>query len=222
MVFHSITRFLRGCSSNQNAINNNDVDNVIIPEIINTDPAAGYCEPLPSPEGNIINIGVHQANTLHDVINNAPSGSVLLLEDGEYFLNGNQLWIDTPEITIRSASGNPESVILNGNYASTEIITLAASNITIAELTLKKASTHPIHVIPSSAGNTSGSFIYRVIIEDPREQAIKINPVNGKYADNGIIACSRLTLTDAGRRQVSPAITDVIQAVLMHMMPETG
>jgi len=195
--------FSAGCSIDEKITNNN----VGIDGDSETHVIGRSCEPLPSPDGNIINVSPRQARTLHNIVSNAPSGSVILMEDGEYILNGHQLRIDTPGITIRSASGNPHSVIINGNYRSKEIITLAASNITIAELTLKKAYTHPIHVIPSDVGDTSGSFIYRVHIEDPREQAIKINSVKGRYADNGVIACSRLTLTDAGRTQVSPAIT---------------
>jgi hypothetical protein len=193
-----------GCSSEGNTTN---ISNGNDPVINGTQSATKYCKPLPTPEGNIIRVSPQQASTLQSIVSNAPQGSVILLEDGEYMLNGDQLWIDTPEIVLRSASGNPKSVIINGNYTTTEIITLAASNITIAELTLKKASTHPIHVIPSNDSDTSGSFIYRVNIEDPAEQAIKINPVNGKYADNGIIACSQITLTDDGRTQVNPAIT---------------
>jgi len=196
--------FFAGCSVTEKITNINNSNSGNDPRIYQT---TRYCEPLPSPGGSVINVSPRQAGALNSIVNNAPSGSVILLADGEYLLNGRQLRITTPGITIRSASGDPRSVILNGNYMSKAIITMAASNTTVAELTLKKAYTHPIHVIPSNIGDTRDSVIYRVHIEDPREQAIKINSVNGRYADNGIIACSRLTLTDAGRAQVSPAIT---------------
>jgi hypothetical protein len=96
-------------------------------------------------------------------------------------------------------------VVIDGNYASTEIITVAASDVTIAEVSITRAYTHPIHVTSSDLGDTTGTLIYRVSIVDPREQSIKINPhAEGFYADGGTVACSSLRLTDEGRPHVNP------------------
>jgi hypothetical protein len=140
---------------------------------------------------------------LVNAVNNAQSGDAILLADGVYTLNGAFLWISAPNVELRSASGNRDAVVLDGDYLGSEILTIAASNVTLADLTIREAYTHPIHVV-SSAIDTTGTLIYNVHIIDPREQGIKINPnVSGTYVDDGVIACSTIELTDAGRPNVA-------------------
>ncbi len=158
------------------------------------------CEPLPPPTGNIVDVDT--TNELVYGIVNANPGDTILVADGTYNLNGAYLWIDTPNLTLRSKSGNAGATILDGNYVTTEIVTIAASNVTIADLTLKRAYTHPIHVVPSSSGGSVNALMYNVHIIDPGEQAIKINQYNNFFADFGEIACSRIELTDAGRAHI--------------------
>jgi hypothetical protein len=165
----------------------------------------GFCEPLEASTGNIINVDTSMVGELQNLINNANSGDVFLFKDGIYNLHGKYLWIKTPNVTLRSKSGNPEAVIIDGNYETTEIITVAASNVTIAEITIQKAYTHPIHVVSTDNGNTENTLIYRVNIIDPREQGIKINTNSNQYfADNGEIACSTIKMTDEGRPHINP------------------
>jgi hypothetical protein len=96
-------------------------------------------------------------------------------------------------------------VILDGEYTTTEVITVAASDVTIADLTIRRAYTHPIHVVSTDSGDTLNTLIYNVHLVDPREQAIKINPnAAGHFPDDGEIACSLIELTDEGRPQVNP------------------
>jgi hypothetical protein len=60
-------------------------------------------------------------------------------------------------------------------------------------------------VVSTDAGDTLNALIYDVHIVDPRQQAIKINPGPPTYfVDNGVVACSRLELTDAGRPNIDP------------------
>jgi hypothetical protein len=73
-----------------------------------------------------------------------------------------------------------------------------ASDVTIAEVTVQRAFHHPIHVYPVGPTIT-GTVIHRVRVIDPGEQAIKINPNGGQFADRGEIRCSEVMLTDAGR-----------------------
>jgi len=168
--------------------------------------AASVCAPLPVPTGNVITVGVDQVNDLSTIVSNARAGDTILLEDGHYQLNGAYLWFASNNVTLRSKSGNADAVILDGAYVSTELITVAASDVTIAEISLIKAYTHAIHVTSSDAGDTLNTRIYRVNIVDPRQQAIKINPHNsaGFYPDNGVISCSTMQLTDKGRPHVDP------------------
>jgi hypothetical protein len=161
------------------------------------DPQA--CAPLPPPSGTIVNVST--VSQLENAVNSATSGTTILIANGTYNLDGVYLRIDVPNVTLRSASGNREAVILDGNYQTTEIIQVVASNVTIADLTLREAYYHPIHVMSSGdAADTLNTLIYNVHIIDPGEQAIKINPATaGYYTDNGMIACSHIELTDAGR-----------------------
>jgi hypothetical protein len=108
-----------------------------------------------------------------------------------------------PGVTLRSASGDRESVILDGNYLTTEIIQIVASGVTVADLTLREAYYHPIHVMSSEDLDTTDTLLYNLHIIDPGEQAIKINPVDIEhFTDDGMIACSHIELTDAGRPNI--------------------
>ena len=162
-----------------------------------------FCDPLPVPGGNIVTASTSDVHNLDQIVSSLNTGDTLLLEDGTYLLNGTALRFSTPGVTLRSASGNPDSVILDGGYITNEIITVAASDVTIAEITIKRAYTHPIHIVSSNSSDTLNTLVYRVTIIDAREQAIKINPgFNSNYADSGEIACSSLKLTAEGRPQV--------------------
>jgi len=166
--------------------------------------ASDTCLPLSAPSGNIVNVST--VNALVDAINSANPGDTILVADGNYALNGAYLQMDTSNVTVRSASGNREAVILDGNYQTTEIFQIVASNVTIADMTLREAYDHPIHVSSTSTSHTLNTLIYNVHIIDPGQQAIKINPSNsgldGYFTDDGVIACSHIELTDAGRSHI--------------------
>lgn len=164
------------------------------------------CAPLPAPDpgSNIIDVSPADVGNLSGIVSSATTGDTIRFASGTYDLNGAYLWVSAPGVTLRSASGNRDDVVLNGNYQSTEIITIAASNVTVADLTIREAYTHPIHVVTNNA-DTLNTLIYNVHIIDPREQAIKVNPnQDGVYVDDGEVACSHIELTDAGRPHVQP------------------
>jgi hypothetical protein len=164
----------------------------------------GACPALGSPAGTTVTVGT--AEQIYDAVNTVSPGTTILVMDGTYNLgsSGLYLWIDTPGLTLRSASGDREAVILDDDYSGSEIITVAASTVTIADLTIKRAGTHPIHVVSTDDGDTLNTLIYDVHIIDPGQQAIKINPNAAKthFTDNGTVACSTIELTDAGRAKV--------------------
>ena len=140
------------------------------------------CEPLPPPSGNTIE--VDNTSELVDAVNTANPGDTILLADGTYNLNGAYLWIDTPDLTIRSKSGNREAVILDGNYVTTEIINVAASNATIADVTIKRAYYHPIHISPSTNSDITNTLVYSVHIIDPGQQAINTTRIHSGRCEN--------------------------------------
>jgi len=172
------------------------------PAAVEIDP--GRCGPLPAPIGDIVNIDT--VGELQNAVNTANPGDTILVADGTYNLDGVYLRIDTPNVTIRSAGGDRETVILDGNYITTEIFQIVASDVTIADLTLREAYDHPIHVSSTESAHTLNTLIYNVHIIDPGQQAIKINSAAegslGYYTDNGIIACSHIELTDTGRPHI--------------------
>ncbi len=159
------------------------------------------CEPLAPPGGNIVH--VDNVATLQSAVDNALPGDSIVIADGVYNLDGVYLRIDTTNVTLRSASGNRHAVVLDGNYITGEIIQIVASDVTIADITLREAYYHPIHVMSTDNSDTRNTLIYNVEITDPGEQAIKINPVSGGfYPDEGSIACSHIELTDVGRSHI--------------------
>lgn len=162
------------------------------------------CPALAPSTGNTIDVTTADVAELQSIVAGASEGDAILLADGTYDLNGGYIWIDTPGIALRSASGNREAVIIDGGYQSTEIITVAASEVTIADLTIARAQTHPIHVVSTDSGDTLNTLIYNVHIIDPGQQAIKINPHDAaiNFADWGEVACSRIELTDEGRPHI--------------------
>jgi hypothetical protein len=174
--------------------------------------ASAYCPPLDPPSGNVVNVA--NVTQLQNAVNTSPSGTTILVADGTYDLHGIALWFNNPNVTLRSASGDREAVVISGNYETTEIITIAASNVTIADLTLQRADTHPIHVVSTASADTTGTLIYNVHIVDPTEQAIKINPDENRthFPDDGVVACSHIELTDAGRPHVRGCYTGGVDA----------
>lgn len=166
--------------------------------------AEGQCQALASPTGPTVTVGTELE--LRDAVNTVATGTTILIADGTYNLGGSgiYLWIDTPGLTLRSASGNRQSVVFDDNYSGSETITIAASDVTIADMTIKRSRTHPIHVVSTDSGDTLNTLIYNVHIIDPGQQAIKINPHAAKthFPDNGEVACSTIELTDAGRLKV--------------------
>ena len=166
--------------------------------------APSGCGPLPAPAGDVIHVDPSGIGSLTSTVASAHSGDTILLADGVYDLHGVYLRLATPGVTLRSASGNREAVILDGNYQTAEIVQIAASDVTIADLTLRRALHHPIHVVPSEQADTLRTVIYNVHVIDPGQQAIKINQnaQMTRFVDDGLIACSHIELTDAGRPRV--------------------
>jgi hypothetical protein len=164
------------------------------------DRVADVCPPFPPPTGTIVDVST--VAELQSAVDHAVPYTTIRIADGLYDLNGVFLLLDVPHVTLRSKSGNREAVVLDGNYVTTEIVQVVASDVTIADLTLRKAFYHPIHV-STDGEDTRNTLIYNVHILDPGQQAIKINPApGGHYPDSGEIACSRIELTDAGRTYI--------------------
>jgi hypothetical protein len=150
-------------------------------------------------------IVVNTVAQLVSAVNNTQTGGdrTILIADGTYLLDGNYLRLAVNNITVRSQSGNRENVILDGSYQTTEIFQVVASGATIADLTLKRAYDHPIHVMATNT-DVKNTLISNVHIIDPGQQAIKINPNAGRthFVNNGRITGCLIELTESGRAKV--------------------
>jgi len=156
--------------------------------------SAGNCPPMAPASGNTVIVST--ATELTNAINSATADTTILLNDGTY--NVRDLQLDTSGLTLRSVSGNRDSVILDGEYQGGSILNVRADHVTVADLTIKRSWYHPIHV----GGGGHYAKIYNVKIIDGKEQFIKVNPNAGAHNDYGEVACSHLELTPAGRQYI--------------------
>jgi hypothetical protein len=127
--------------------------------------AVDFCPPLPPPTGDTVTVDT--VESLQGAVNGAVPDQTILVADGIYDLDGAYLRFDVPGVTLRSISGDRQSVVLDGNYVTTEIVQIVASEVTIADLTLREAYYHPIHVTSTAGADTTGTRIYNVHIVDP-------------------------------------------------------
>jgi len=165
--------------------------------------AGTRCAPLPPPAGAITMVAPSDAPNLPSIVSSAASKTTLVLADGTYALPG-QLSFTQPDVTLRSQSNDASKVILDGQYMVDENLNISASNVTIAHVTIKRAVNHPIHVVTGN-GNTIGTRIYGVHIEDGGQQFVKINSSDQvNWVDEGSVECSSFLMTAEGRTHVEP------------------
>jgi hypothetical protein len=127
-------------------------------------PASVDCAPLPAPSGTIVDVTPAQANELATIVQNAAEGTTIRLADGVYKMtvsgeSARRLQFETKGVTMRSASGKRDSVVIDAEYQTNEPIVILASNVTIAHLTVTHAIDHPILklTVRESAGGTTTS-----------------------------------------------------------------
>ncbi|PRQ01263.1 hypothetical protein [Enhygromyxa salina] len=147
------------------------------------------------------------ATTLRAVISGASEGDTILLEDGTYTFpevgNGQYsgIYITTPNITVRSMSGNPDAVILDSAYRShggqSAVITIAAPGVALANLTVTRSIFHLVHFWTDG----DDAIIHNVHLIDGGQQFIKSSSGDG-LIDNVEISCSRFVMTAEGRDNV--------------------
>lgn len=167
------------------------------------------CAPLGPSGGAEVRVSPDEADALVSMVRDAAPGTTFLLEDGTYTFSGadegsRRLQIRAEGVTLRSVADDAEAVILDGEYLTNEILTIQASNVTVAHVTVTRAVDHPIHVFPGDAGDVTGTRLYGLRIIDGGEQFVKINPNGARdaWVDDGAVECSLFRMTDAGRPQV--------------------
>jgi len=175
-------------------------------------PPSQGCAPLEDLPSDAIMVTPGQADELPGIVRDAPAGATIALADGTYTMTGadeasRRIQVTKPGITLRSASADSEAVIIDGEYLTEEMITVNASDVTIAALTLMHAVNHPIHVMGGPTENITNVRLAGLHIIDGGEQFVKVNSSGADpntYADEGILECSVLEMTAEGRPHVEP------------------
>ena len=167
---------------------------------------AGSCARLPAPGGGVVNVSPAQAGELPAIVAGAPAGATIRLADGTYPIG--TITMSRPGVTLRSASGHPGRVVLDGAYGPSALIHPFANDLTVAELTLSRARDHLVHSYPAADGpSLSGLRLYRVRMVDSGEQFLKVNSnaARSAWVDSGTVACSQFVMTAAGRANIERA-----------------
>ena len=139
-----------------------------------------------------------QEAELADLLEAAAPETTFLLASGTYEITG-RLELKAPGVVLRSASGNPEDVVLDASALMNSAVAMLQARTVVAELTIRGATVHQIHVTSEDAGDlVEGTRIYRVHFIDPGQSAVRVN-FNAAAADNGELACSTIEMTQARR-----------------------
>ena len=166
------------------------------------------CSAVPAEGGIVLSPGDDIAATLADA---SPHGTVIL-EAGSYTLSGSLL-LDKDGLTLRSRSGDPSSVILDGLYASPSLVTILASDVTLIGVTLTRSYGPAVIVRGGEQKNTDGTRLYALNILDAGEEALRIEPGSDSWADSGIVGCSELSRSRDGRENASVSCLGGIDAI---------
>jgi hypothetical protein len=170
--------------------------------------ATTSCRPLPAAVGSAIRIGPRDAARLPELVTRAAAGTTILLDPGRYRI-ARTLVLARERVTLRSATGRAGSVVLDGGYAVGDLVAVAASRVTVADLTLTRSSYHLVHVVPpDGARSIAGTRLHGLRLLDAAQQFVKVNPNAARtaFADGGRVECSLFRLTDRGRPRVSTVL----------------
>jgi len=122
----------------------------------------------------------------HDLpamVDAAPPGTTLLLADGLYRPT-RPLVFRQPDVEIRSASGQRDKVIIDGQRGSgkvqrdncvNELLAVQASDVTIADISIRHARDHGIHIAPHAPAHVRNVVMRNIHIYDCGQQLIKAN-----------------------------------------------
>ena len=179
-----------------------------------TVPTTSLCPPLPPASGTIVNVAT--VAELQAAVDNLTSNTTILIADGTYDLTNMLNIRNVNNVTLRSASGNREAVILRGqgmnnsNYGNVPHVAAIydANDVTLADMTLREAYYHLVQV-HGEDGPQRPRF-YNLHLIDAGEQFIKgsTNPAQlpRLYTDDGVVECSLFEYTDRARSYYTNAV----------------
>jgi hypothetical protein len=168
----------------------------------------GACAPLGPASGRVIDVRPEQAGRLPSIVRDAPAGATVRLRAGRYRVRGNALQLARPGVTLRSRSGDPRDVVIDGGYGANELLQVSAGGVTVAELTLTRARDHLVHAFPAEGrGSIERLRLHRVRLVDGGEQFVKANQNVSRTGRvvRSTVECSSFRMTTRGRRNIERA-----------------
>lgn len=148
------------------------------------------------------------------------AGDTLVLDAGTYELGGgdtvSNLLLTAPGVVIRGATGDPADVVLDGLYGTSELLTVRADGVVLADLTIRRAARDAVRVSGDGTADIAGVSLYHVLLEDSLGAQLRVDAERGTFADDGLVACSSVSFSDEARTAAgagcSPAGVDALQA----------
>ena len=126
--------------------------------------------PLPQPQGNAVEVAT--VEDLVKAIEGAQAGQTILVADGHYLMP-RYVEIRANDVTLRSASGHRQRVILDGARSRhSELLGVrACSGVTIADLTIQNVRTNGFKI--NSETNVQRLTLYNCIIHNIWQRGVK-------------------------------------------------
>jgi hypothetical protein len=132
--------------------------------------------------------------------NSSGGNTTIVLADGTYTLS-NTLYINAPNVTLTSQSGDRTRVVIQGDAMSSNavvkmIFRVDANNFTVRNITMQRVGWHVIQVVGND--NVDYVTISNCVLRDAYEQILKItnDPANPNVTgDNGIVENSLFEYT---------------------------
>lgn len=143
----------------------------------------------------------------------AEPDTTFLLSAGSYELSTN-IFVVADHVIIRGATGNAADVVVNSS--APEAIMVSASHVAIADLSARGVSS-AVNIAPPSGAQLTHPTLFNLILTDGEDQLVHVNSAaNGGYNDDGVIACSQLTFSDALRTRLANRDECLSNALRLH------
>lgn len=166
--------------------------------------AQSTCPDWRDPHATVVEAG--PGDDLAARVRGAASGTTVLLRPGVYRL-GAALQFTRDDVTLRSATGRREDVVLDGDAAgagapsgfTAEIIAVSASRITLADLSVRHARHHAVHAYAPAGRTVAGLRLRNLHLSDCGQQIVKVNSNGGDplhWVDSGTVECSFIGFAD--------------------------
>ena len=150
-------------------------------------------------DGEIVQVTTAAELTSAITAANAGGGNVqIVLEDGVYQIP-DTLYVRAPNVVIRSESGHPDDVIIEGDKMAADaevgnIIWVGASGFTLDGVTLQKGRWHAVQF--DGGYDPDGGVIRNSVLRDVYQQIIKVSVVEGAVTSGGLIENSQIYYSD--------------------------